>query len=161
MLSDVLVPKKNSPEAAIGSATHRLTLEIASNHAKAWKSFSEEIDAWWPRDFRATGEPQRMVLELKLGGRLYEDAGDGNGLVWYQVIALDAPRSVLLAGFVAPPFGGPATSLLRVEFSAPAENATIMDIHDSTFGCLGDTASTAHGWRLLFENGFKRWIEQT
>ena len=27
----------------------------------------------------------------KPGGRLYEDAGDGNGLVWYHVIALDAP----------------------------------------------------------------------
>jgi hypothetical protein len=125
-----------------------------------WKSFTEEIDSWWPRDFRATEAPQRMVLEVKPGGRLYEDAGDGNGLVWYHVIALDAPHSISLAGFIAPPFGGPATSLLRIEFSAQAESATVMDINDSTFGCLGDTTATAQGWRKLFDDGFKGWIER-
>jgi len=63
-----------------------------------------------------------MVFEVKPGGRLYEDAGGGNGLVWYQVIALDAPNSISLAGFIAPPFGGPATSLLRIVFSAKGKS---------------------------------------
>ena len=124
-----------------------------------WKYFTEDIDSWWPLDFRAAPSPQRMVLEVKLGGRLYEDAGDGNGLVWYHVIALDAPRSIVLSGFVAPPFGGPATSLLRIVFSARSETATVMEMCDSMFGCLGDTAATAQGWRTLFAQGFKSSFE--
>jgi hypothetical protein len=151
---------KQTAKAAVVTATHRLTLEIPQAHATVWKSFTDEIDSWWPRDFRATETPQRMVFELKPGGRLYEDAGDGNGLVWYQVIALDAPRSISLAGFVAPPFGGPATSLLRIAFSAQGASATVMEVTDSTFGVLGDPASTAEGWRLLFADGFKAWIER-
>lgn len=94
------MPKKTS-ESPIGAATHRLTLEIERPHATVWKSFTGEIQSWWPRDFYATRVPQRMVFEIKPGGRLYEDAGDGNGLVWYQIIALDAPHSISLAGFVA------------------------------------------------------------
>jgi hypothetical protein len=89
---------------------------------------------------------------------LYEDAGDGNGLVWYQVIALNAPNAVTMSGFIAPPFGGPATSLLRVVFSAQGKFATMMEITDSTFGCLGDLSTTEEGWRMLFEGGFKAWV---
>jgi hypothetical protein len=99
-------------------------------------------------------------FELKPGGRLYEDAGDGNGLVWYHVIALDAPNSITLSGFIAPPFGGPATSLLRVAFSARGKSATVMDIIDSSFGCVGDPKATAEGWRLIFQAGFQAWIER-
>ncbi len=153
------MPKKTS-STPVSAATHRLTLEIARPHQAVWRGFTHDIHAWWPQDFYAGPSPQRMVFELKPGGRLYEDAGDGNGLVWYQVIALDAPNSITLSGFIAPPFGGPATSLLRVTFSARGKSATVMDITDSSFGCVGDPKTTAEGWKLLFQGGFKAWIER-
>ena len=101
-----------------------------------------------------------MVFEVKPGGRLYEDAGGGNGLVWYHVIAVDAPNAITMSGFIAPPFGGPATSLLRIGFSAQGKSTTKMEVTDSTFGCLGDLKSTEEGWRMLFEGGFKAWVER-
>jgi hypothetical protein len=63
-------------------------------------------------------------------------------------------------GFHRATFGGPATSLLNVSFSAKGKSATAMEITDSSFGCLGDTSATAEGWRLLFQDGFKSWIER-
>lgn len=153
------MPKKKT-ETPITSATHRLTLEIAKPHPAVWKAFTAEIQHWWPKDFYATESPQRMVFEVKPGGRLYEDAGNGNGLVWYQVIAVSAPNSITMSGFIAPPFGGPATSLLNVTFSPKGKAATAMEVTDSTFGRLGDPGATEEGWRLLFEGGFKRWIER-
>ncbi|HYJ04852.1 MAG TPA: hypothetical protein VEX43_06945 [Chthoniobacterales bacterium] len=151
---------KKSAKDSISAVTHRLTLEIAKPHAAVWKAFTGEIHSWWPKDFYATESPKRIVFEVKPGGRLYEDAGDGNGLVWYHVIALDAPNAVSLSGFIAPPFGGPATSLLRVAFSPQGKSATTMEITDSTFGCLGDPGATEEGWRMLFEGGFKTWVER-
>lgn len=150
---------KKKSESAITSATHRLSLEIAKPPAAVWKAFTREIHLWWPKDFYVTESPQRIVFEVKPGGRLYEDSGKGNGLVWYHVIAVDAPNSITMSGFIAPPFGGPATSLLNVSFSAKGKTATAMEVTDSTFGCLGDTAATQEGWRLLFEGGFKKWVE--
>lgn len=152
------MPKRSNNDS-IRAVTHRLTLEIAKPHAAVWKAFTGDIHSWWPKDFYATESAKRIVFEVKPGGRLYEDAGDGNGLVWYHVIALDAPNSVSLSGFIAPPFGGPATSLLRVTFSAQGKSATVMEVTDSTFGCLGDPNATEEGWRMLFEGGFKAWVE--
>jgi uncharacterized protein YndB with AHSA1/START domain len=153
------MPKK-TPNTPITSATHRLSLEIAKPHAVVWKAFTGDVNLWWPKDFYVTESPQRIVFEVRPGGRLYEDSGEGNGLVWYHVIALDAPNSITMSGFIAPPFGGPATSLLNVSFSAKGKSATAMEITDSSFGCLGDTSATAEGWRLLFQDGFKSWIER-
>jgi uncharacterized protein YndB with AHSA1/START domain len=153
------MPGKKS-ETAITSATHRLSLEIARPQAAVWKAFTGEIHSWWLKDFYATESPHRIVFEVKPGGRLYEDSGKGNGLVWYHVIAVDAPNSITMSGFIAPPFGGPATSLLNVSFSAKGKGATAMEVTDSTFGCLGDTSATKEGWRMLFEGGFKKWIER-
>lgn len=153
------MPKKPA-YPPITSATHRLSLEIAKPHPVVWKAFTGDIHSWWPKDFYATESPKRIVLELKPGGRLYEDAGDGNGLVWYHVIALDAPNSLTMSGFIAPPFGGPAASLLNVSFSAKGKSATVMEVTDATFGSLGDLKSTEDGWRMLFEGGFKAWIER-
>jgi uncharacterized protein YndB with AHSA1/START domain len=152
------MPNKK-PKTPITSATHRLSLEIAKPQPAVWKAFTADIHSWWPKDFYATSSPQRIVFEVKPGGRLYEDSGKGNGLVWYHVIAVDAPNSITMSGFVAPPFGGPATSLLSVSFSAKGKAATAMEVTDATFGCLADTAGTAEGWRLLFEDGFKAWVE--
>lgn len=153
------MPKKTA-KASITAATHRLTLEIAKPHAVVWKAFTGDVHSWWPKDFYATEAPHRMVFEVKPGGRLYEDAGKGNGLVWYQVIAVDAPHAITMSGFIAPPFGGPATSLLRVGFTAQGKSATSMEVTDSTFGCLGDQKTTNEGWRMLFEGGFKAWVER-
>ncbi len=153
------MPKKLA-HTPITSATHRLSLEIARPHPAVWKGFTRDVHLWWPKDFYATESTKRIVFEVKPGGRLYEDAGDGNGLVWYSVIAVDAPNAITLSGFIAPPFGGPATSLLRVAFSAKGKSATTMEVTDSTFGCLGDSSTTEEGWRMLFEGGFKAWIEK-
>src|SRR3954469_9616856 len=147
---------KNPP---ITSAVHRLSLEIAKPPGAVWKAFTRDIQHWWPKDFYATESPKRIVFEVKPGGRLYEDAGEGNGLVWYHVIALDAPNSITMSGFIAPPFGGPATSLLNVSFSTKDKSSTAMEVTDSTFGCLGDASATAESWRLLFKDGFKKWVE--
>lgn len=92
------MPKKTN-KTSISAATHRLTLEIAKSHPAVWEGFTRGVHLWWPKDFYATESPKRIVFEVKPGGRLYEDAGDGNGLVWYSVIAVDAPNAITLSGF--------------------------------------------------------------
>jgi len=44
-----------------------------------WKAFTGDVNLWWPKDFYVTESPQRIVFEVRPGGRLYEDLGKGNG----------------------------------------------------------------------------------
>jgi hypothetical protein len=54
---------------------------------------------------------------------------------------------------------GPS-GFVTVAFSAQGNSAAIVEVTDSTFGCLGDSSTTEEGWCMLFEGGFKTWIER-
>jgi len=51
----------------------RLDLVVDCPPEHAFHVWANRIDAWWPRDHTATGEPgARVVLEPQVGGRIYE-----------------------------------------------------------------------------------------
>jgi hypothetical protein len=127
----------------------KFTLELAATPEHAWRWLTESIDAWWPADFRAGPAGSRMQLTARLGGHLFEADELGNGIVWYQVIALQAPTSVQLAGFIAPPFGGPATSLLRLQIIRGTGKHCALEVQDSVLGVV-DGAAVESGWRAIF-----------
>lgn len=143
------MPKKTQKSLPVAAKEVRFSIELAASGDRAWQALIKEIALWWPKDFHAAGSKSRIILEPRLGGRLYEDAGSGNGLVWYQVIAVEAPRSILLSGFIAPPFGGPATSLLRLSLQENGAQSTSLEVHDALFGHVAGCDAES-GWRAVF-----------
>jgi uncharacterized protein YndB with AHSA1/START domain len=140
----------SAPLAAIHEV--RFSIVLAAARPAAWRALTTAIDTWWPADYRATAGPGRMQLEPHLGGRLWEtpraDTKSGNGVLWYQVIALDEPASLVLSGFLAPPFGGPALSLLRLTLEEGVAGTTTLELHDSIVGRV-DAAQVEAGWRSI------------
>ena len=92
---------------------------------------------------------------------MYEDAGNG-GLLWYTVIAIEPPVSMTLAGHLAPPYGGPATSLMRLSLAPAGPNRTRLSVTDSVFGRLGPGSKKTieAGWRQLFGIALKEFLEK-
>ena len=143
---------------SLSAATFELELPIASTSERVWKALSRESHRWWPKEFVTSERTQQFVIEAKLGGRVYEDFGDGDGLLWYTVIGIDQGRELILAGHLLPPYGGPATtSLILTLESLP--DATLLRIRDHRFGMLG--GSPIEGWRQVFEDGLRRYVEST
>ncbi len=138
-----------------------LEVEIAAPPERVWKAFTEEIVAWWPTAFYTSPNPKGFVFEEKLGGRLYEDRGDGQGLVWYHVIELNKPGTIRLSGELTPEFGGPARLQTRIDF-VPTETGTRFRLLDTIFGRLGASlqGNVTEGWKFLFEECFKPWVEE-
>ncbi len=70
----------------------RLDTLVDVSPQRAWEVFTAEITAWWPLETHSVlvGEGRRaeqVVLEARVGGELYEQAGDerahwGTILVW-------------------------------------------------------------------------------
>lgn len=90
-----------------------------------------------------------MRFDASLNGGIFEESRSGNGIVWYRIIALDVPSSVTLAGFIAPPWGGPATSLLRLAIEPAGDQKSTLEIHDSILG-NANPADVEAGWRAIF-----------
>ena len=66
-----------------------------------------------------------------------------------------------LAGYLAPPYAGPATTLLRLELESKDKQQTVLRVSDSVFGNIDEIsiASLEDGWRALFAGGLKKFVE--
>ena len=131
-------------------------LLVPASPDRVWRAMTGELSRWWPKDFLTSEHTRRMVLEPHLGGRVFEDFGDGGGLIWYHVIGLDVGRELLLAGHLLPPFGGPATTSLRLTLFEQ-KNGTMLKIRDDRFGVLDDD-SPVDGWRHVFDSGLVAYL---
>ncbi len=138
-------------------------LEIAAPRATVWKALTEETAAWWPPDFRMVAGSQGALLEARAGGRLYEQGANGAELLWYTVSLVTPPEALHLVGHVAPPWGGPATSLLQLALAeAQGGRATTLRVDDYLFGHVADAhvASLETGWNQLFGDGLRPFAER-
>ena len=154
-----------SNPGAIVSETRSIQIEmeirIDASKEKVWTAFVEEMDGWWLPDFRVTGDPKAVVFENKVGGRLYEDEGDGQGLLWFTILSLKHAESMHLSGQICPPFGGPATTILYLQFEDDGHGAMVLKVTNSLFGCVDESSAgpIREGWQYLFGQGLKSHVE--
>ena len=155
-------PKGEEPmsKGELGLAQVELEIEIAAPPERVWQALVEETGNWWPKDFYAGADAKNFILEPHLGGRMYEDWGGGSGATWYTVIEINPVRSLGLAGHYPPVFGGPSTSILRLELAASGTGTTL-SLSDSEFRPVTEKTHGVleEGWRELFEKALKRYVE--
>jgi uncharacterized protein YndB with AHSA1/START domain len=71
----------------------RLSFEVGCPAPHAFEVWTARIDLWWPADHTATGEPGlRVVLEPRVGGRIFQRDADGVEIDWGEITAFEPPR---------------------------------------------------------------------
>ncbi len=132
---------------------------IAAPPDRVWRALTEETSEWWDPGFFSSPRAKRMVVEARLGGRVFEDWGDGEGLVWYTVIGLDRGRVLTLSGDLWPQ-NGPAR--LYTEFRLEEKDGgTVVRLHEHIFGQVGEDSgpSMEKGWTHLLGKRLKPHVE--
>jgi hypothetical protein len=152
--------RQHAPAPA-GVVVVDLEIPIRASRERVWSGLTENVHAWWPGEHRGLGPKSRLRFEPHPGGRLYEEDDAGGGLLWYTVLALEPRASLTLAGHLAPPWGGPATSLVRFELEARGAQ-TVLKVKDSIFGAVDEAfrASTTGGWKSILGDGLARYVER-
>jgi len=145
---------------AAGTARIELETTIEAPIELVWRAVVEQPDDWWISDLRCVAGDSRVVLEARAGGSLLEHDGDGASLLWFTVLAVEPPRSINLAGALAPPFGGPCQTFLLLELEG-RDGATAVRLTNSLHGRIDEAMlpEIEDGWRLLLEKGLKRLVE--
>jgi DNA-binding transcriptional ArsR family regulator len=143
-----------------GVARIELEIAIRGTSERVWKALIEETSLWWNRDFYTSPSARGFVIEPHLGGRAYEDWGNGAGQVWYTVVGLEPGVSLRLLGHLSPAFGGPATTQLELRLKG-SEEGTTLQLSDTIYGRVDEkkTAETRDGWSTLFDEGLRAWVE--
>jgi hypothetical protein len=115
---------------------------------------------WWPKDFYTVATTKGFILEPRLGGRVYEDWGDGAGLLWFTVIGINPPVSLTLLGHLTPTFGGPAMTMLELTLENVGETA-VLHVMETMSGRAeqGSEATLREGWVTIFDGGLRGYVE--
>ena len=115
--------------------------------------WTSRIGAWWPRDHTVTGEAGlTVVLEGRVGGRIFERTRDGAEHNW-GAVTLWEPPALLGYSWHLGQDSTHATDVV-VRFSAEGAALTRIEIEHSGWERLGETALTWRdrnriGWETL------------
>jgi len=145
---------------SITTTTVFIELTINAKRQHVWQVLTEKTGKWWKKDFFTNPKTREFVLESRLGGLMYEDAGGEEGLVWASVIGIDSPNSLQLKGQLSPKYGGPAISFMKIQLEDSNES-TLLKITDTIFGSISKNLqkNLTEGWQAIFEEGLKPYAE--
>jgi len=74
----------------------RLAFQVASTPEHAFMTWTKRIATWWPADHTTSGEPNlQIVLEGRIGGRIFERTATGVEHDWGEVVAWDPPHRLI------------------------------------------------------------------
>jgi hypothetical protein len=71
---------------------------VSWSQEAAFRRFTEEFASWWPWRTHSIGGTRirRLVFETRVGGRIFEEHGDGRRFQWGTVLEWDPPGRVKL-----------------------------------------------------------------
>jgi uncharacterized protein YndB with AHSA1/START domain len=121
----------------------RVAVEVRRGVEEAFGVFTAEITAWWPVASHSV-EPDKVaavVLEGRLGGRLYERWHDGGQADWGRVLAWEPPTRLVLAWSPNPE--RTAETEVEVRFTAVGAGRTRVELEHRGWERLGDLAAEA------------------
>jgi DNA-binding transcriptional ArsR family regulator/uncharacterized protein YndB with AHSA1/START domain len=138
----------------------RLEVPIDASINNVWECLIKDIGLWWRKDFYTSPKTKAFILEPKVGGRMYEDYGNDEGLLWYTVIVLNAPFHLEMQGHLTPDYGGPAITFLKITLKEDGGKTSLI-LSDTLMGDVSAKAKgqITEGWKLLFEEGFKNYAD--
>ena len=76
------------------TAPLQMSFAVACPADHAFDVWTSRISMWWPPDHTMSGDPETVVIEGHVGGRIFERARDGAEHEWGVVTAWDPPRAL-------------------------------------------------------------------
>jgi hypothetical protein len=70
----------------------RVAFTVHCPAAHAFGAWAEDFGSWWPRGHSVSGDPAAVVLEPRLGGRIFERTSSGAEIAWGEVTVWEPPR---------------------------------------------------------------------
>ena len=129
----------------------QVAIEVRRGIEEAFRVFTDEIAAWWPVAGHSV-EPDQVeavVLEGRLGGRLYERWHDGGEADWGRVVTWEPPRRLVLSWQPNPE--RPAATEVEVRFVAVEPDHTRVELEHRGWERLGDLGPEA---RASYDSGW-------
>jgi len=138
------------------------TIDVRRTAGDAFRLFTGEISAWWPRKHTrakdAAGEVTvRVDFETRVGGRIYETLNTGEERDWGEVMAYEPGKRVLFSFQMGRPKD--KAGEVEVRFEPLGDGVCRVTLTHAHWERLGDEAEVMRGrfsggWEFVFVDGF-------
>jgi uncharacterized protein YndB with AHSA1/START domain len=141
-----------------------LDIEINADREQVFTALTGSTALWWGRDFVESKTTSDVILEPRLGGRLYERWGrlghDSHGAIHATVTAMHRPQLLRLSG----PFGltkKAVQAVLVFELTEESDMKTKLSLSYQAVGNIDEETKGKYlkGWQDLLDR-FKTFVEQ-
>lgn len=139
----------------------KIEIPVRASLVHVWTSLVEETNEWWGSAHYTSPHTKKMELQEYIGGKLMEDFGNREGIVWAEVIGVKTPEFILLKGHLAPEYGGPNISYSKISFRN-TDHVTILAYEETwmqKFSSEETELEIETGWRAIFED-LKQYVER-
>jgi uncharacterized protein YndB with AHSA1/START domain len=135
-------------------AVVRHSIMVEASQEKAFATFTDGHDRWWPREFHIGGaELEEAVIEQREGGRWYERDVDGSECEWGKVLVWEPPSRLVLAWQITGEwaYDGDLLTEVEVRFVPEGPDRTRVDLEHRGLDAYGDAMDQMHdhfdsGW---------------
>jgi uncharacterized protein YndB with AHSA1/START domain len=112
--------------------------EVRASVEHAFRVWTRQAGLWWPKGHTISGDPDTIVFEPLVGGRIVECGRDGREHEWGEITAWDEPREV---GFVwVHVFDRSQATRISLTFT-PAGAVTKVRLEQVGFAALGEAGA--------------------
>jgi uncharacterized protein YndB with AHSA1/START domain len=140
-------------------------IDVRCDPATAFRVFTAGMDTWWPTHIHSRAlqdregehvKTERIVVEAREGGRIYEVMSDGTKADWGTILTWDPPARLVIAWQPVARPRNPTELELRF---APNGDGTRVELEHRGWERLGADAAEARdgyasGWPLTFDKLF-------
>ncbi len=131
----------------------RLSYQLQCPASPAFAVWTTRIGVWWPKGHSASGDPATtVVLEPRLGGRIFERPTEGTEIDWGMVTQWDPPRCLGYTWHInRDPAQATDVALTFVELDKHTSRLDIFQTGWERLGIEGPTWREANssGWAAL------------
>jgi Activator of Hsp90 ATPase homolog 1-like protein len=124
------------------TAPLKTAFDVACSADHAFSVWTSRIATWWPPDHTVSGQPEQIVMQGVVGGRIFERTTDGVEHEWGEVTHWQPPSRLAYLWHL----GGDRTVATEVDirFLPQGATATRIEIEHSGWERLGPAGDV---WR--------------
>lgn len=94
---------RENEQGAEGLEPIRRSLTLRVPREEAFRTFVERMTEWWPREYTwSTDDVERIVVEPRQGGSVYETGRSGREEPWGTVLEWDPPERLAFSWQIRP-----------------------------------------------------------
>jgi uncharacterized protein YndB with AHSA1/START domain len=141
------------------TAPIRKQIVVEAPQERAFRVFTDNIDAWWPREHHiGQAALKEAVLEPRANGRWYEKGEDGSECEWGKVLVWEPPRRLVLAWQIdgAWKYDADFVTELEVTFTPDGAKRTVVELEHRNLERFGEGAPHT---RDMMEKGWLDTLE--